>query len=50
MEFAGRRELGHHPSTNMRYLAMLYNVEELEQDVHKPVIVPGMADMQSQEN
>ena len=29
---------------------MLYNVEELEQDVHEPVIVPGMADMQSQDN
>ena len=27
---------------------MLYNVEELKQDVHEPVIVPGMADMQSQ--
>ena len=29
---------------------MLYNVQELEQDVHKPVTVLGMADMQSQEN
>ena len=29
---------------------MLYNVEVLEQDVHKPIIVPGMADMQSQDN
>ena len=29
---------------------MLYNVEGLKQDVHKPVIVPGMADMQSQDN
>ena len=29
---------------------MLYNVERLEQDVHEPVIVPGMANMQSQEN
>ena len=46
MEFAGRRELRHPPSTNMRYSTMLYNVEELnEQDVHEPVTVPGMADM-----
>ena len=30
---------------------MLYNVEELnEQDVHEPVIVPRMADMQIQNN
>ena len=29
---------------------MLYNVEELEQDVHKPVIVLGMVDIQSQDN
>ena len=30
---------------------MLYNVKELnEQDVHEPVIVPGMDDMQSQDN
>ena len=29
---------------------MLYNVEGLEQDVHEPVIVPRMADMQSQDN
>ena len=29
---------------------MLYNVEGLEQDVHKLVIVPEMADMQSQNN
>ena len=29
---------------------MLYNVEELnEQDVHKPVTIPGMIDMQSQD-
>ena len=50
MEFAGRRELRHPPSTNMRYSVMLYNVEEHKIDVHKPVIVPGMADMQSQDN
>ena len=29
---------------------MMYNVEGLEQDVHEPVIVPGMANMQSQYN
>ena len=50
MEFAGRRELRNPPSTNTRYLETLYNVEELKQDVHKPVIVPGMIDMQSQDN
>ena len=41
MESARRRALRHPPSTNMRYLATLYNVEELnEQDVHESVIVP----------
>ena len=29
---------------------MLYNVEGLEQDVHEQVIIPGMANMQSQDN
>ena len=29
---------------------MLYNVEEIEQDVHKLVTVPGMVDMESQDN
>ena len=29
---------------------MLYNVEGIEQDVHEPVTVPGMADMQSEDN
>ena len=29
---------------------MMYNVKGLEQDVHEPVIVPRMADMQSQDN
>ena len=30
---------------------MLYNVEELnKQDVHEPVTVPGMDNMQSQDN
>ena len=48
MESTGRRELRHPPSTNMRYSTMLYNVEE--QDVHEPVTVPEMADMQSQDN
>ena len=51
MEFIGRRALRHPPLTNTRYLAMLYNVEELnEQDVHEPVIVLGMDDMKSQDN
>ena len=50
MEFGERRELRHPPSTSMRYSAMLYNVEGIEQDVHEPVVVPGMADMQSQDN
>ena len=50
MESAGRRELSNPPSTNTRYSKMLYNVEEIEQDVHEPVTVPGMADMQSQDN
>ena len=50
MESTGRRELRNPPSANMRYLVMLYNVEELEQDVHELVIVPGMANMQSQGN
>ena len=47
MEFAGRTELRHPPSTNMRYSTTLYNVEELEKDVHKPVTTPRMVDMQS---
>ena len=51
MESAGRRALRNSPSTNTRYSTTLYNVEELnEQDVHEPVTVPGMADMQSQDN
>ena len=51
MESAGRRALRHPPSTNMRYSATLLYVEELnEQDVHEPVIVPRMDDMQSQDN
>ena len=51
MQSTGRRALMHPPSTNTRYSATLYNVEELnEQDVHEPVTIPGMADMQSQDN
>ena len=34
----------------MRYLAMVYNVEGLKKYVHEPVIVSGMANMQSQDN
>ena len=29
---------------------MMYNVKELKQDVHEPVIVLGMDGMQSQDN
>ena len=50
MEFTGRRALRNPPSSNMRYSAKLYNVEGLDLNVHEPVLVPGMADMQSQEN
>ena len=50
MESTGRTELRHPPSTNTGYSATLYNVEELEQYVHKLVIVLGMDDMQSQDN
>ena len=50
MEFVGWREFRNPPSSNMRYSPMLYNVEELKQDVHELVIVPGMPDMQSQDN
>ena len=51
MKSTGRRALRHPPSTNMSYSATLLYVEELnEQDVHEPVIVPGMVDMQIQDN
>ena len=50
MESARRKELRHPPSTNMRYSTTLCNVEELRQDVHEPVTVLGMAEMQSQDN
>ena len=42
MESTGRRELRHPPSINKRYSTKLYNVEELEQDVHEPVTISGM--------
>ena len=45
MKSAGRRELRHPPSTNTRYSAKLYYVEELDHKVHEPVTVLGMADM-----
>ena len=48
MVSAGMRELRHPPSTNTRYSTTLDNVEE--QDVHEAVTVPGMDDMQSQDN
>ena len=50
MKSARRRELRHPPSSNMRYSAKLYNVEELNHKVHEPVTVPRMANMQSQDN
>ena len=50
MESAGRRALRYPPSTNIRYSAKLYNMEGLDNKVHEPVTIPGMADMQSQEN
>ena len=50
MEFVGRRALRNPPSTNTRYSTTMYNVEGLKQDVHEPVIVSGMTDMQSQDN
>ena len=39
----------HPPSTKIRYLAPLYNVEELKQHVQETIIVPGMDDMQIQD-
>ena len=50
MKSAGRRALRNPPSSNTRYSANLYNVEGIDHKVHEPVTVPGMADMQSQEN
>ena len=50
MKSVGTRALEHPPSSNMRYSVRLYNVEGLDYKVHEPVLVPGMADMQSEEN
>ena len=50
MKSAGRRALRNPPSSNMRYSAKLYNVEGLDHNVHEPVTVLRMADMQSQDN
>ena len=50
MESAGRRALRHSPSTNTMYSAMVYNVEEIGEDVNKPAIIPRMTDMQNQYN
>ena len=50
MKSTGRRELRHPPSSNTRYSAKMYNVEGLDHKVHEPVTIPGMADMQSQDN
>ena len=50
MKSAGRRALGNPPSSNTRYSTKLYNVEGLDHNVHKPVTVSGMDDMQSQDN
>ena len=50
MKSAGRRALRNPSSSNMRYSSKLYNVEGLDHKVHEPVTVPGMADMQSQDN
>ena len=50
MKSAGRRALGNPPSSYMMYSARMYNVEGLDHKVHEPVTVPGMADMQSQDN
>ena len=50
MESTGRRALVHPTSSNMKYLEKLYNLEGIDHNVHKPVTVAGMADMQSQDN
>ena len=50
MKSAGRRELMHPPSSNMRYSSKMYNVEGLDHNAHEPVTVMGMGNMQSQEN
>ena len=50
MKFDRRRALMHPSSSNTRYSVRMYNVEGLNHKVHEPVSVPGMANMQSQEN
>ena len=50
MKSTGRRALRYPPSSNTRYSAKLYDVEGLDHKVHEPVTVPGMANMQSQDN
>ena len=44
------KALRHAPSSNTRYSAKLYNMEGLDHNVHEPVIVPIMADMQNEDN
>ena len=44
MKSAGRRALRNPPSSNMRYSAKIYNVEGLDHNVLKPVLVLGMAE------
>ena len=50
MKSVGRRELRHPPLSNTRYSTKLNNVEGLDYNVHEPILVLGMANMQSQEN
>ena len=40
----------HPSSSNTRYSVKLHNVEGLDHNVHEPVLVLGMVDMQSQDN
>ena len=42
MKSAGRRELRHPSSSNMRYSTKLYHVEVLDHNVHELVLVSGM--------
>ena len=50
MKSAGMREIRHPPSSKMRYSAKLYNAEGLDLKVHESVTIPGMTDMQIQDN
>ena len=50
MKSVGRRALRHPPSSNTTYSAKLSNVEGLDHKVQELVTVPGMADMQNQDN